>query len=108
MKEVENLASDKTELHAPKPIHKATQFIGSLNPHRGQYVWEMNLDTRVIEMAQFKEASFDVEANTVRKKLIVKENCLYAVAINAKNADKKFFKRLGLLYPKNTKPKLKK
>lgn len=106
MKELQNIQSDKTELHAVKPIKKELKHLGEVRLQKGQRMWEMDLVTRIIKEAEYEDVVAEYVGGGVRRKLITKENHLYAPAINAKNADKKFFHLLGLRYPKNFKPKV--
>lgn len=109
MKELEKHSSEKTEQHAIKPIKKELNFMGSVRLQRGQKLWQMNLETREISLAEYEVIHHlnKEGGSTKERKLIVKENHLYAPAINAKNADKQFFKLLGLKYHKSFKPKAK-
>lgn len=110
MKELKIHTPEVTEQHAVKPIKKELKHVGSVRLQNGQIMWEMDLSTRIIKAAEYEEvvAVFNPTDNSkIQKKIITKENHIYAPAINAKNADKKFFKLLGLRYPKNFKPKAK-
>lgn len=112
MKELKDHKPEQTEVHALKQIKREVRHIGTLRPQRGQKVWEMDLTTRILKEAEYDKGSavdFSKAIKgdlSVRGKLITKENHIYCVAINARNADKQFFKMLGLKYPKNAKPKL--
>lgn len=69
---------------------KELKFIGKLKIQKGQKVWELNVQTKMIRIA-------DVESvanmkGEIKRKLVIIPSCLYAPAINLKNAEKKFLK----------------
>ncbi len=95
MKELNTPNQDKLEVSATAPIKKELKHIGSLKPHKGHTCWELDLKTGNVIPAVFDTAAVAYESPTeIRKKLIVKENCIYATALNKKNAFKQFKKML--------------
>lgn len=92
---------DKTELRAVAPIKKEKKFLGSMKLQKGQKCYEMNLKTGVISEAVYREECILIDKNTsiakYKKKLFLQENCLYTVAINLSNAQRKFFKMINAL-----------
>jgi len=99
MKETEQPKDLKpVEIVSEQQQEKKLQIIGRQNMYAGQFCWEYNMETGEIKRAalepaavNYEEAQKGVPLQTHRK-LIIRENCLYAVAINAKNAAKKFVK----------------
>lgn len=111
MRELEPKIVDPKEIEAVKPI-KREKLVVTLRPKPGQKVWEFDLKTRIIQLATFEETNANfVNASkgdfSIRRKVLMRDGCIYTCAINAENADKKFFKMLGLkkLYNKKNKPK---
>lgn len=104
MKELEKHIAEKTEQHALKPIKKELKRVSVLRPKGGQRVFELNLATGIINEVSFdvKNEAVDYENAvnndfSVTKKLEGKETCIYCCALNAKNADKHFMKKLKRL-----------
>lgn len=96
MKELQESIKDKVESAEQREIKKALILFGHLKPQRGQKVYELDITTH-----QIKEAAIEITA-TFRKgadnrKLVVKNDCWYAVAINRENACRKFLKMLNNL-----------
>lgn len=113
MKELEKHRPEETEMYAVAPVKKDFQILKKLKPKPGQRVFELNLKEAIIREAELDEEYVFVDQNrnlitgdatgvSTRKvkKLVVKEGCIYCVAINAENADKQFHKMLGKKYKK--------
>lgn len=102
MKEVQLHQKDEIKIHASNEQSKGMKYMGTLTVHPGHTCFELNLDTRMIDKATFQEVAIDFNAadknNTrgLKKKLVMKDNCIYCTALNVKNADKKFRKMLGV------------
>lgn len=106
MKELEQPIQDKQletiELVAEQEKKKQLTLIGSQRQIPGLTLWEYNHVTHILDKAQFKKeerfelTSLDPEkVNKLihRKKVDIKENCVYTQALNRKNAIKKFKQR---------------
>ena len=94
MKELINHISDPKEAAEVRTVPKMTT-VTPLFPRPGQKVWELDLKTNFIEPAKIEDdVTYDAGMRRVRKKVIMREGCLYEVAINQKNADKRFVKRV--------------
>lgn len=98
MKELQEFKQDKLEVSAVKPVKKELKLLGRLKPQKGHTCFQLNLSNGEITIAEFE--SVDIHYNYdhkkgdgVRKKIIVKENCVYVTALNKTNAVK-HFKRL--------------
>jgi hypothetical protein len=100
MKEIQNIQSDQTEVHAQKEVEKKLAYHGSFKLHKGQKVWQCNVATQEIKEAECEFSAFDFEkaakgvVGQMRHKLIMREGCIYAPAINIATARKKFLKLL--------------
>ena len=98
MKELQELKLDKIEVEAIKPVKKELKLLGSLKPQKGHTCFQLDLSNGEISIAEFESINFNYnyaykKGDGVKKKLIVKDNCLYATALNKVNAIKNF-KRL--------------
>lgn len=115
MRELMDFRAEIKETESAKPA-KTEKVIATLRPKPGQKVWELNLKTRLIVKAEYKDEKVKIiqAVNMVTRRpqgmvsrvvrdVDRKENCLYCCAINAENADKQFFKMLGIPYPKKKK-----
>ena len=97
--------ADKMEVVATKP-DKTETLLHSIKPHKGHTLFEANLLTGELEVAQYEKTDIlypiTYKADVVkRKKVLAKKDCVYISALNRKNAEAKFFKminrRLGLI-----------
>lgn len=86
---------EKLEVHAQKQIEKQHKLIQQITPFKGHTLYEINCTTGEIvepeyetEAIDFKAAANGVIAN--RRKVIIKDNCLYVSCLNKKNAKKKY------------------
>lgn len=99
MKELENIQKDKLEIQATIPVETEKKFLGSIVPHNGHTLFEMDLTTGSIRKAVFESVDVDYKeaanGNIVSKKqVIVKQNCIYVSALNAKSSVKHFKKMI--------------
>lgn len=81
-----------------KEIEKQLKYVGHVRPHSGHKCFEINLKTGEANLAEFKEEaiSFEDAKNGIvsgKKKIIIKEDCVYITALNKKNAIKKLYKK---------------
>lgn len=86
---------DKMEVSAEKPVEKKEVYQGSMRVHPGQKCFEYNFETHQIKEAEYEKVALDFGQTQVSKKLLMKKNCGYAVALNKKNAMKKLEKLHG-------------
>lgn len=87
---------DDIEVVAKKQQEKQYKLIGRMRPQPGQKVFEINCTTGECKEAKFVTSAVNFVSaangdNSPRKKIITNENCMYIVALNKKNALKKFF-----------------
>ncbi len=89
----ELIKEDKISIVKQKEIKKETNFLGSLILHKGQKLWELDLQTLDISIVNKTENIVDIKG-IIHRKYIVKDNCWYAIAINKQNAQRKFLQKL--------------
>lgn len=100
MKEAQSILPDTTkdlpkmEVVAQKPVEQKTKLIGSMRPQKGQICWEYNTQTKELTPAEFQITSVSFDTPKVNKRILVKDGCVYVLAINKKNALKKVIKHL--------------
>lgn len=91
---------DATEQHALKPVKKQKVTIAKLRPKPGQKVWQLDIDNRLISIAEEDEPKVLVlgknRTKTIRG-IKYKDHHLYCVAINYANAERKFVQMLNIL-----------
>ena len=92
MKELEQYFKISEEMQMVKPIKKEVKLIGRLIPQRGHKCFEINTITNEICEAEFFDDYVIMFSSSYerKKKLKVKENCVYITALNIKNAYKKY------------------
>ena len=71
----------------------------------GQVVWEADLDTFNVQIADVEKVSYydSKGKRRIRNKVLLKTNCIYEFAINGENAVRKFEKRIVEYHQKKTK-----
>lgn len=95
MKELQEIKRDKLEVQATAPEPRQIKFIGQLRPQKGQNCYQLHVATGEVTLAEFETTTVGYhETGKVNKKVIVKDGCIYNVAINKKTAQKKFIKQL--------------
>jgi len=77
-----------------KPKEKVEETFYRLKQDSGQSCYELNLHTKVLKFASFE--SFKVDG-IVKKRLKVNANCIYCIAINEKNAIRKFRQQVSAM-----------
>jgi desulfoferrodoxin (superoxide reductase-like protein) len=96
-KELELTVKDKIEVSIEQEQKFQQKHIGSIHPHRGHTLFEVNLATGEIEPAEFQQQDYvvgsDINSGGGRKKVIMKPDCVYISALNKRNALKKFMNR---------------
>ena len=94
--------NDKDKIVNEAQQKKELRHLASIRPHKGHTLFKFNLKTGV--MASVNEDDFEeteveiMNGNMVQrkvKKLNVESDTIYASALNAKNAEKKFRKQLA-------------
>jgi len=92
MKELEKYSNDSNVVKQVAPIKKEKELLGTLYPKKGHKCFEINTITENIIEAEFFEDIVSMFSSSYerRKKLKVKENCVYITALNKKNALKKY------------------
>jgi hypothetical protein len=98
MKEIEQKTKDNVKIVNQAEVKKKAKFFWSLRPNKGQKVFELDLETRIVSLATFQEVSIvttgKLRDRGVHKKLVMKDNCVYNVALNLENSKRKFLNTL--------------
>jgi hypothetical protein len=83
---------ERVELNVKKQqkIEKVLQ--GTIMPQNGHFIWEINKETGEIKKAEFKKVTAVFGAEIPPEELVIKPECVYIPALNAKNAEKKYKK----------------
>jgi hypothetical protein len=95
MKELEQY--EKVSQEIVTPIKKETELLGTLRPQKGHKCFELNVKTNEIREAEFAEEEIRLftsskDGHSVKRKINVKDDCIYFTALNKQNALKKFNK----------------
>lgn len=93
----EPIYADEVKASAEKQQEKQFKHLGTLRPHAGHTLFEINHATQEVKQAEYltQDVDFMDAANkniSLKKKLLVKEGCEYVSALNMKNAIKKYNK----------------
>ncbi len=106
MKELNQHIKPSISINAKKEVDKKQVLLGTMVIKPGMKCFEFNYKTGAIEEAKFESQDFALArsgANTsigrISRKVISRENCLYCVAINKKNAETKFLKVFKISKP---------
>ena len=94
MKEIEQ-EQTKQAKEIVVPIPDKQRFLGQLIKINGLKVWEYNIKEDTMREAQFEDVTVNVTDKGVRRKLVIKSDCIYTQALNVKNAERKFSKKLA-------------
>lgn len=87
---------------------KEEKILQRVKPQPGQKAWELDMNTGEIKEAEYQATDYEMPEHKKvdlsgifknnlggqRTKLIQKKDCIYELAINRKNAEKKFKKRI--------------
>jgi len=75
------------------------QYVGSIKPHRGHKVWEINLNTLEVKEAEYiqeKQIVFGTNLEHLPpRKLVMNTDCIYISSLNAKTALKRYKENRG-------------
>ena len=99
MKELLQHIKPEVSLQSQKQITKRKELVDILIPKPGMKLWELNKKTGKIEQVEFESKNIVYTGkpiNHIRYSITQKENCLYCVAINYENAEKKLLKKLSV------------
>ena len=80
---------DKLQVVQQVPV-KTETMIDSIHPHKGHTLFEINCSTGEITPAKYEQIDGLFSGDGVRKKVFIKENCLYISCLNKKSALKKY------------------
>ncbi|MBP9720571.1 MAG: hypothetical protein KBD02_04850 [Bacteroides sp.] len=79
---------DKLQVVQQAPV-KTETLMDSIRPFKGHTLFEINCSTGNIIAAEYEEINATLHGG-VKKKVIIKENCLYISCLNKKSALKKY------------------
>lgn len=82
----------RTEVTVKKKQEIEYVLQGTIKPKTGHFIWELNEETGEIKKAEFKRSIVVFGAKFPPEELVVKSDCIYIPALNAKNAKKKYLK----------------
>ena len=92
MKELQTITPDNTTAIVKQVIKQ--KHTDTLVPYPGQKCWELNKITGELKEAEYETTYVKLGKELVTRKVIRKDYCDYVLAINKRNAEKKFFKNL--------------
>lgn len=94
MKELEQYTKINEDIQVVKPIKKELKLLNSIKPQKGHKCFEINTITNEIAEAEFFEDYVSMFSSSYerKKKIRIKENCIYITALNKENALKKYNK----------------
>lgn len=88
MKDFDKVQKDEIKTVTQKQVEKRKVHLGSAMVRPGHRCFEINKDTLEVSEVEYNiSATFN---NGVKKEINIKENCAYIIALNKKNALKKF------------------
>jgi hypothetical protein len=96
MQELQNYRAEQVQIAGQREVRKEKKYLGTLHPHTGHKIWQIDLSTKEIAEAEFEKEDHILTARGVnsRKRILVKPHHLYCSALNRKNALKKFVKMI--------------
>ena len=80
---------DKLQVVQQVPI-KTETMVDSIRPFKGHTLFEIDCSTGEITPAKYERIDGVFSGDGVRKKVLIKENCLYISCLNKKSALKKY------------------
>jgi len=96
MKETQSHSKDQVVIVDQKQeAEKKLKHLGTIQPHKGHSVYELNIETGEIVLAKYKTASINFRTGEGKKVIVVKENHLYTTSLNMKNAKRRFLKMIN-------------
>lgn len=91
------IKKDKIEIVSQSEKKYQLEKLGTLTPHKGHTLFQINLETGEVTVAEFERVDVELSrlgaaANykKVARKVIQKKDCIYISALNQKNAIAKF------------------
>lgn len=81
-------SQDKMEVVQQVPV-TTSKLIDSIVPYKGHILFEIDCSTGEIKEAKYEEINATI-SGAIKKKVFVKENCLYISCLNKKSALKKY------------------
>ena len=103
MKDLNQHIKPSIAINSQKEVQKKQVLLGRMVIKPGMKCFEFNYKTGTIIEAEYSKQNIVLTGspiNQISRKVISKENCLYCVAINVNNAEKKFLKLFKITTPK--------
>lgn len=94
------LLGDQIKNERQQQQEEAKEILRQLVPQAGQKLYELNIATNVITVIDHKTATSielpkKFEVSIIHNEIKAKDTCIYVLAINERNAIKKFIKMLS-------------
>lgn len=110
MKELNNIEADKLAFKQEAQIKETVVLKKSILNHKGLTLFEINTDTFEVCEAEYESVGAQLNPDfiggvRVNKVVRRKQNCAYVLALNKKNAMRKFNQRLLAIHQILTKNK---
>ncbi len=87
--ELESNINEDIEISIVKKQQQEYKLLGKYSKRiDGGKIWEYNIDTKELKLAEFRYSEIYIIGSCENKKLDVKKNCIYVEAINRNNAIK--------------------
>jgi nitrogen-specific signal transduction histidine kinase len=94
------IKKDKVEIVAQSEKKYQHQKLGTIIPHKGHTLFQINYVTGEVTVAEFEKTDVELsrlgkEANLkkIRHRVLIKKDCIYVSALNIRNACIKFEKK---------------
>lgn len=99
MKELQLLNPDQLQVSEEKPVESKTILVHRFQPHPGQKCWQFNFKTGKVTEVEYESETIGfaeaAEQRKVNRKIKINPDCIYEIAINKKNAIRKFRKKIA-------------
>ena len=102
MKELKSHIKEEVKMHVETKQEKQKILFDSFERQPGQQVWELDLKTQEIRLAEFSNEYASIDGSVTRD-IIMKDNCWYEPALNKENAFRRFNNRARFIVTGKTK-----
>lgn len=100
MKELDEKKVDVGQTAADHRPVESRRLVQRMRLQPGHRVWELELDTGLIREGSVERVDVEVgkdgRPGDVRRRVMMREGCIYCTALNAVNAEKRFLKMIVL------------
>ena len=98
MKETQFTPQDEIRQEIPAQHQKKPQFLSSKSLKKNQFLFEFNFREDTIKKVVFEDPTVCYIGEKPKKKVVIKQNCLYIPALNFKNAIRHIKNKISLEY----------